>query len=96
MVDPIGMKAGTVADRRLAPVASNAPVAAATPVKTSEPVAKEVAATALASDMAGKAPVDLERVSRIRKAVQDGRFPLVPSTIADRLIALKYEWNPNG
>ena len=96
MVDPIGMKAGTVADRRLAPVASNAPVAAATPVKTVEPVAKEVAATALASDMASKAPVDSERVSRIRKAVQDGRFPLVPSTIADRLIALKYEWNPNG
>ncbi|HSX53700.1 MAG TPA: flagellar biosynthesis anti-sigma factor FlgM, partial [Sphingomonas sp.] len=40
-------------------------------------------------------PVDAERVARIKKAIADGNFPLVPSTIADRLLALKLQWNPN-
>ena len=29
----------------------------------------------------------------LRKAIADGRFPLSPATIADRLIALKLDWN---
>jgi negative regulator of flagellin synthesis FlgM len=94
MVDPIGNKAGAVADRRIAPVA---PAAA---VETVKPVANHVAsvqstATVLSGEMAARPPVDSERVARIRKAIEDGRFPIYPTTIADRLLALKLEWSPN-
>ncbi len=95
MVDPIGIKAGTV-ERRSAPVVSNGPVAAAQAVKpAAQPQAEQVLATQISRSLAAEAPVDAERVARIKKAVQEGRFPLVPSTIADRLLALKLEWNPN-
>lgn len=35
----------------------------------------------------GHAPVDVERVSQIRKAVESGSYPLVPARIADAMIA---------
>ena len=94
MVDPIGNKAGAVADRRIAPVAP------AAPVEVTKPVANEVktvesTAAELSSAMAAKPPVDSERVARIRKAVEDGKFPIYPTTIADRLLALKLDWSPN-
>ncbi|MDP5280394.1 flagellar biosynthesis anti-sigma factor FlgM [Sphingomonas sp. DG1-23] len=94
MVDPIGNKAGAVADRRIAPVAPAAPVEVAKPVSGGvRPV--ESSAAALSSSMAAKPPVDAERVAKIRKAIEDGKFPIYPSTIADRLLALKLEWSPN-
>lgn len=37
--------------------------------------------------MAGQEPVDTDRVSQIRKAVETGTYPLVPARIADALIA---------
>ncbi|NIJ21183.1 negative regulator of flagellin synthesis FlgM [Sphingomonas naasensis] len=94
MVDPIGNKAGAVADRRIAPVAPTAPV------ETVKAASNEVApvqstAAALSGEMAAKPPVDAERVAKIRKAIEDGRFPIYPTTIADRLLALKLEWSPN-
>ena len=95
MVDPIGIKAGTVVDRRPAPIA---PAEAAAPVRSVTPEVNpdaNVAAVQITQTLASAAPVDAERVARIKKAVQEGRFPLVPSTIADRLLALKLEWNPN-
>lgn len=95
MVDPIGNKAGAInALRRVAPVAPASGVAATTTVANETPAVESTAA-ALASGAAAHAPVDSERVSRIRKAIQDGRFPIYPTTIADRLLALKLEWNPN-
>jgi negative regulator of flagellin synthesis FlgM len=95
MVDPIGIKAGTVVDRRQVSVAAASSVE---PVKTvtAEPKAVETAAAEISQTMAAQPPVDSERVAKIRRAVQDGRFPIYPSTIADRLLALKLEWNPNG
>lgn len=36
---------------------------------------------------AGSAPVDTDRVATIRKAVEDGHYPLVPTQIADAMIA---------
>jgi negative regulator of flagellin synthesis FlgM len=51
--------------------------------------------TAFARQMAATPPVDLERVARIRRAISDGTFPIYPAKIADRLIALKLDWNPN-
>jgi len=94
MVDPIGNKAGTVADRRIAPVAPAAPVEVANPV-ANEAAPVESTAAALSASMAAKPPVDAERVAKIRKAIEDGKFPIYPSTIADRLLALKLEWSPN-
>lgn len=36
---------------------------------------------------AGQPPVDGDRVAEIRKALEDGRYPLVPAEIADAMIA---------
>jgi negative regulator of flagellin synthesis FlgM len=36
---------------------------------------------------AGEAPVDAERVDLIRKAVENGTYPVVPARIADAMIA---------
>lgn len=94
MVDPIGIKAGTVSDRRTTPVSAATSVAPARTVE-SEPRAVETAASELSQSMASQAPVDSDRVARIRKAVQEGRFPLVPSTVADRLLAFKLNWTGN-
>lgn len=93
MVDPIGNKANVAPLRRVAPVA--APPAAMKSA-TSDGAVVESSAAALASSMAAQPPVDAERVARIRKAVQEGRFPIYPADAADRLLALKLEWNPNG
>jgi negative regulator of flagellin synthesis FlgM len=102
MVDPIGIKAGAVVDRRSTPAVSTETVAAAAPVSVvkgagaGDTVPQEAAsATLLSRAMSAQPPADAERIAKIRKAVQEGRFPLVPSTIADRLLALKLEWNPN-
>jgi negative regulator of flagellin synthesis FlgM len=94
MVDPIGIKAGPVTDRRLVSVGAAAAVAPVSPVNT-DALPVESAAAEATKAMASQPPVDAERVSRIKKAVEDGRFPLVPSTIADRLLALRLQWNPN-
>ncbi|QQV77009.1 flagellar biosynthesis anti-sigma factor FlgM [Sphingomonas aliaeris] len=48
-----------------------------------------------AKDFASSPPIDLERIAKIRKAIADGNFPIYPSTIADRLIASKYDWLRN-
>lgn len=36
---------------------------------------------------AGQPPVDGDRVAEIRKALQDGSYPLIPTEIADAMIA---------
>ena len=93
MVDPIGIKAAPLGDRRLVRIdaakATEAPRPAVAEGKA------ETVAIQLSSAMAAQAPVDADRVARIKKAIEDGRFPTVPATIADRLLALKMEWNPN-
>ena len=96
MVDPVGLKAIAAIDRRPAPVT---PVSAAQPVQPSvqADVSRAAPTTlqALSQPAAQSAPVDAERVAKIKKAIQDGNFPLVPSTVADRLLAFKLQWNPN-
>lgn len=54
--------------------------------------APAAAAPTLAKAMAASAPVDGARVALIKDAVANGRFPLSPASIADSLIAAKYEW----
>ncbi len=90
MVEPIGSKPSIVAaDRVVAPVAAPraAPAIAAR--------AEENAGASALRTLSSAPPVDAERVARIRKAIADGRFPLYPTTVADRLLALKLEWSPN-
>lgn len=36
---------------------------------------------------AGEAPVDVERVAQVRKAVMEGSYPLLPAKVADAIIA---------
>jgi len=36
---------------------------------------------------AGDPPVDVERVAQIRKAVENGTYPIMPARIADEMIA---------
>jgi len=66
--------------------AGNGPAAADTvsgPAATS--AAPEVA-TSLSVN-AGTAPVDQDRVSQIRDAVQNGNYPVIPTRIGDAMIA---------
>ncbi|MCR5870507.1 MULTISPECIES: flagellar biosynthesis anti-sigma factor FlgM [unclassified Sphingomonas] len=91
MVDPVGFKPASLASR-LTPVSPAAPVRS---VEGASQAANTSAAASLTQSAAASAPVDAERVARIKKAIADGNFPLVPSTIADRLLALKLQWNPN-
>ena len=94
MVDPIGIKTSAVASQRTVSVAATQAAAAPKAVKgDTKPVETESAE--LAAAMGADAPVDADRVARIKKAIEEGRFPTVPSTIADRLLALKMQWNPN-
>jgi len=72
------------ATRQLQPAAQPADQKDASPLRAPVSTAKALAASA---------PMDMERVARIRRAVEEGRFPISPATIADRLIALKFEWN---
>lgn len=93
MVDPIGISTARVDPRTstVAPVRATAPVAASVPEEGSTAPAAQV----LARSMAQTAPVDADRVAMIKKAVANGTFPIFPAKIADRLVALKLEWNPN-
>lgn len=98
MVDSItakpitGGRAGVVP---ATPIAAIAPATSAATTVSASPV--DIAqAGGLARSMATSAPVDTDRVATIRKAIADGRFPILPATIADRLIAFKLHWDPNG
>ena len=35
------------------------------------------------------------RVAEIKKAIASGNFPILPATIADRLMALRLDWTSN-
>lgn len=108
MVDPLGVKP-VLTGERVAPVARVVPTAAVAPTMerdTERDSATRGAATTAATiehssiastakDFASSPPVDLERIAKIRKAIADGNFPIYPSTIADRLIASKYDWLRN-
>ena len=90
MVDPIGPKGLTPSDLRVVPVT---PVAAAPKVAPTPAIEVQVSATALmGSQLAAQPPVDSDRVARIKQAIANGTFPILPTTIADQLLALRYDW----
>lgn len=58
------------------------------PQKTADQAATTQGMSAIAAHTAGdSAPVDGDRVAQIRKAIEDGAYPLVPNEIADGIIA---------
>lgn len=89
------LNAGTSAGA-IAPVAAAPRVAAPKGVLTTTPTETQAATIpSLARTLAAEPPVDVDRVKRIKEAIAAGKFPLSPSTVADALIAAKYEWMSN-
>ena len=91
MIDPIGVKPvlnGRVENREATKVV---PIQAAGASQAAVAMAQTSAREA-ARAMAARPPVDQERVQQIKKALQEGRYPLVPAEIADRMIAAQMKW----
>lgn len=98
MVDSVGSRPVSSIGQRAIARTEGQTRAAATPAADSTAAKTGVALLSggtTAAAMSASPPVDTDRVATIRKAIADGRFPLSPATIADRLIALKLDWNSN-
>jgi negative regulator of flagellin synthesis FlgM len=71
-----------------APAAGRTPVAASDPVRRLRGEAAQADGPSLSLAAAGSAaPVDAERVATIRKAIEDGSYPIIPMQVADAMIA---------
>lgn len=65
-------------------VTADKTVAQQQPAPTSAQGATQVATTAL---NAGQVPVDTDRVATIKKAIESGTYPILPTKISDAMIA---------
>lgn len=97
MVDSVGSRPVTSIGQRAIARTDGQTRAAATPPAEGSPKTGValLSGSTTAAAMSASPPVDTDRVATIRKAIAEGRFPLSPATIADRLIALKLDWNSN-
>ncbi len=77
--------AATSANNASVNLAANTQVSANSPASASATSAAAVVTSTQAS--AGAAPVDTDRVATIKKAIEDGNYPLVPTKIGDAMIA---------
>lgn len=79
-----GQQVDSQAVRRLAGAAAPAPVGT-----EAQPVAARAEPGLVSSTArdAGAMPVNAERVAEIKKAIQSGRYPVLPEKISDALIA---------
>lgn len=92
MVDPVSIK-GAASDRAVARVLQAAATTPApAPTRETRPATDIASLSGVARQLAAKPPVDAERVQQIKRAVANGTFPILPATIADRLLAVRYEW----
>ena len=95
MVDSIGAKPSVAGDRSVARIAAATPTTVVqTPVLPSQ-ISVVPESIALAKSMAASPPIDASRVAAIKKAIATGTLPILPATIADRLMALRLDWNSN-
>ncbi|MEG3169481.1 flagellar biosynthesis anti-sigma factor FlgM [Sphingomonas sp. LB3N6] len=96
MVDSIGAKPSVAGDRSVARVAAATPTTAVqTPVQPQAQASVPPESIGLAKSMASAAPVNASRVTEIKKAIASGNFPILPATIADRLMAFRLDWTSN-
>lgn len=65
-------------------VAANSPATSAKGTQDTGAAAQVATSDAV---KAGEAPVDSERVATIRKAIEEGKYPVIPAKIADAMIA---------
>lgn len=82
----------TLAPAPVAPLAPAGTVAGGTGAQAGDTGATaSTAATASGRVGAGaQAPFDQDRVTEIRKAVEQGRYPVIPTRVADAMIAAGY------
>ena len=90
MVDPVGIK-GVAGERAVARVLQTVAITP-TPAVTHDEPARAAGLSTVVAQLSVKPPVDVERVQQIKRAVANGTFPILPATIADRLLAMRYEW----
>lgn len=69
------------------PAVATASPAAAAPAPAAPPASAEKAVATSDATRAGDVPVQSERVAQIRRAIEEGRYPVLPVTIADAMIA---------
>lgn len=95
MVDPITTR--PIGSDRSVTLARAAPTRSLTTAPASEAGGTQVTRSlgGLVADYAATPPVDQERVDRIRRAIANNTYPITPETVADRLLALKLNWNAN-
>ena len=68
--------------------AGGSPVASAEPVRRHRPDGPLADGSEIRlATASGAAPVDAERVATIRKAIEQGRYPIIPMKVADAMIA---------
>jgi negative regulator of flagellin synthesis FlgM len=91
MIDPIGVTPGQIQGSRVEP-RDTAKVVPLQAVRAPQPAVAETSARETAKAMAARPPVDAERVQMIKRALQEGRYPIVPAKIADRMIAAQLKW----
>ena len=92
MIDPIGVSPGQVQGSR-AEHRDSTRVVPLQGVRAPQPVmVAETSARDTAKALAARPPVDAERVQMIKRALQEGRYPIVPARIADRMIAAQMKW----
>ena len=92
MVDAV--RTGAKVERAVARVlAAAATTPAPTPTAPTQTPAADVARlSGIRAELSARPPVDGERVQQIKRAIANGTFPILPATIADRLLAVRYEW----
>lgn len=95
MIDPIGLRGASAVERRSSISEAVEALKGTAPARTPQADQKAVAESGvrtMARELSSRPPVDHERVQQIRRAIEEGRFPIVPARIADRLIAASMEW----
>ncbi len=102
MVESIGTKPLTGVERSVSRSAATTPVVQTAIQMPAQAADRQVEAKpsatssiAIARQMAAAAPINEARVAEVKKAVANGTFPILPATIADRLLAFKLEWAPH-
>lgn len=93
MVDPVSTRPVTLG-RSVAPLAKASPVAAPRSAVDGGSDAAATGIGALVAEYATTPPVDLDRVAKIRHAIETNSYPIIAETVADRLIAIKLNWKP--